>query len=117
MYELWLATNIVWEAALDIAPMLVAGFALWLALVVMALRGGARWRGALPLTAALGLVVALAAVVLIPGLTRSSLGELRYWVDWANLAAIALGVGAVAAAFAWPLLARRRAAGGGSTAT
>jgi hypothetical protein len=28
-----------------------------------------------------------------------------YWVDWANLLAIALGLGALAAAFAWPLAA------------
>ena len=54
--------------------------------------------------AAAGLLLAFLAV---PSLTRSSLGELRYWVDWANLLAIAAGAGAAVLAFAWPLLAMR----------
>jgi hypothetical protein len=110
MYELWLALNIVWETALGIGPMLVVAAAVWLGLVVMALRGSSAWRGTLPLSLALGLAVAIAAFLTVPSLTRSSLGELRYWVDWANLAAIALAAGGMAAAFAWPVLARWRAA-------
>jgi hypothetical protein len=55
--------------------------------------------------------LAALAFVLVPGRTHSLLGELKYWVDWANLAGIALAVGAVGAAVVWSLgaLARSRA--------
>jgi hypothetical protein len=39
----------------------------------------------------------------VPTAIRSSLQELAYWVDWANLASIALGIGMAALAFAWPV--------------
>lgn len=40
--------------------------------------------------------------VVVPMATGSSLQELAYWVDWANLASIVLGIGVAALALAWP---------------
>jgi hypothetical protein len=113
MYEIWLALNILWEIALDIWPLLLV-VALLLALVVaVALaRSPGRWRAGLVPAIGIGVVVAVLAFLVVPGLTRSSLAELAYWVDWLNLVAIAAGFGAVALAFAWPLLAMRRGARG-----
>ena len=56
-----------------------------------------------------GALVMVAAVAWVPGWSRSSLSDMGYWVDWANLLAIAAGFGAVALAFAWPLSAMRGA--------
>lgn len=103
MYEIWLVLNIVWEIALSVWPLLAAAAAAWLVLLVLAARRPvARWRGALPLAAGVGLAAGLVGFLAVPGMTRSSLHELAYWVDWANLASIALGIGAAAMAFAWP---------------
>jgi hypothetical protein len=82
MYEVWLFLNILWEIALGILPLL------------------------------LGAIVAVAAFLLVPGSTRSSLAEMSHWVGWANLVAIAAGFGGVVALFAWPLLAMRAPARG-----
>lgn len=113
MYEVWLVLNILWEIALGIWPLLVGAIVVWGGLMAMALRRpGARWRAGLPLALAAGALVAIAAFLLVPGSTRSSLGELSYWVDWANLIAIAAGFGGVAALIAWPLLAMRAPARG-----
>lgn len=87
MYEIWLALNIVWEIALTVWPALLLGMLAWLALMVLA---------------------GIASVLWLPAATRSSLGELAYWVDWANLLAIAAGFGAIALAFVWPLAASMR---------
>lgn len=111
MYEIWLVLNIVWEIALGIWPLLTAAALLWLVLMAIASRRpGTRWGAALPVTLGLALVVGLVAGVGLPSTVGSSLKEMGYWVDWANLAAIAAGVAAAAAAFAWPLLAMRRKA-------
>jgi hypothetical protein len=108
MYEIWLVLNIVWELALEAWPIVGTIGALWLVLMANAVRRrDVRWRPGLPLALAAGGVAAAVAFFALPGLTRSALGELRYWVDWLNLAGIALGVGAVAMAFAWPLTALR----------
>lgn len=109
MYEIWLALNIVWEIALTVWPALLLGMLAWLALMVLALRrSGGDWRGGF--TPALGAAVlaGIASVLWLPAATRSSLGELAYWVDWANLLAIAAGFGAIALAFVWPLAASMR---------
>ena len=91
--------------ALEAAVMLFA----WLVLMVLAWRRPiAQWRGALPLAMGVAVVAAVIGFVLVPMATRSSLQELAYWVDWANLASIALGIGAAALAFAWPLGVLRR---------
>jgi len=108
MYEVWLVLNILWEIALGIWPLLLGAIVVWVLLMAMALRRPcARWRAGLPLALAGGAIVAVAAFLLVPGSTRSSLAEMSYWVDWANLVAIAAGFGGVAALFAWPLLALR----------
>jgi hypothetical protein len=52
-------------------------------------------------------VVAVAAVLWVPGWNKSSLADMGYWVDWANLLGVAAGFGAVAVALAWPLAAMR----------
>jgi hypothetical protein len=108
MYEVWLVLNILWEIALGIWPLLLGGIVMWGVLMVTALRRpGARWRAGMPLALTAGAIVAVTAFLLVPGGTRSSLAELSYWVDWANLAAVAVGFGTVAALIAWPLLAMR----------
>jgi len=108
MYEIWQALNIVWELALPVWPWLTGAALLWLALVLAARgRGWAAWRAAFSRSLALGAVLALLSAAMLPSLTRSSFSEMGYWVDWANLLAIALGGGAAAALFAWPLLSMR----------
>ncbi|TXL64675.1 hypothetical protein [Zeimonas arvi] len=103
MYEIWLALNIVFELALAHKGLVIGYLAALLALLLAA-RSGA-WRRGLPLAVALGLLVAMAAFALLPSLTASSFGNVAYWIDWANLAAIALGIGGGAALLAWPLAA------------
>ena len=106
MYEIWLALNILWEIALTAWPLLLAGAAVWALLMIVALRRrGARLGRALPVAILCALAGALAAFFLVPGTVGSSLKELGYWVDVANLAAIAAGCGAALGAFAWPLAA------------
>ena len=112
MYEIWLVMNILWELALGIWPLLAGAGVLWLAVVMAAAtRPNPQWGPAL--VPALGVAVAagVLAFVAVPGLTRSSLVELRYWVDWFNLAGVAAAAGGIALAFAWPLAAMRGAPG------
>ena len=70
--------------------------------------GGTAGRGALGIGLVLGMLVAAVLFFTVPGLTNSSLSNMGYWVDWANLASVALGLGALAALFLWPLLALLR---------
>ncbi|MBK1687984.1 hypothetical protein [Rubrivivax gelatinosus] len=107
MYEIWLAANIVWEIVLDVWPGVAAAALAWLLVLVAAARQPRRWAAALRPAALAGLAGLVLAFLAVPSLTRSSLGELAYWVDWANLLAIAAGAGAAVLAFAWPLLAMR----------
>lgn len=107
MYELWLALNILWELALAAGPLVPAALAAWLALLGLALARRAQWRRGRAPALAVAAAVAVAVFVGLPGLTRSALGELRYWVDWANLSVIALTGGAIALAYAWPVCALR----------
>ncbi len=103
MYEIWLAMNIVWEIALGFWPLLALAAAAWLVLLALAWRRPkAHWRRAWPMAAAVAAVAALIGFLVVPTTNRSSLQELAYWVDWANLASIALGIGVAALAFAWP---------------
>jgi hypothetical protein len=109
MYEIWLMLNIVWEIALGLWPLLLGGVLLWLVLLASTWRRAqGRWRQGLWPAMLIAGVVGIAALLLIPGWTRSSLSELGYWVDWANLMALAAAAGALVLAFAWPLLAGRR---------
>ena len=103
MYEIWLVMNIVWEIALGLWPLLAAAGIAWFVLLGLAWRSpAAQWRSAAPLALGLALVAALVGFLAIPAATKSSLRELSYWVDWANLTAIALGIGAATLAYAWP---------------
>lgn len=102
MYEIWLAMNIVYEIALGIWPLLALLLAVWAVMLVAARRrlGARQVRQA----ALLGALVAVALFFSVPTLTQSSLANMGYWVDWANLLAVALGLGALAAVFSVPLL-------------
>jgi hypothetical protein len=109
MYEIWLVINIVWEIALEVWPLLAVATLMWLGLMTAALkRAQPAWRRAAPLALAVAAAVAALTFAFVPSLTRSSLAEMGYWVDWANLAAVALAFGVAALAYAWPLLALRR---------
>ena len=104
MYEIWLAANILWELALFRLP-LVLSYLLTLGIVlILALRlKPPGWRAALIPALLLGAAVTLASMLLVPWLSGARLSDLAYWVDWANLFAIAAGFGAAAAALGWPL--------------
>jgi len=106
MYEIWLALNILFELGLMYLPTLILLGAVWAALMAVAIvRGQAAWCAARRPAIVIGIVVTGVMILLTPSLTLSSLGELKYWVDWANLAAIAGGFGALAAALTLPLAA------------
>ena len=102
MYEIWLMLNIVYELALPVWPWLLALAVLWLLLMARARSG--RWRASLPGALVLGLAVAVLIFFITPAWNKSSLGEMKYWVDWANLLGIAAAWGVAGVAFAWPLL-------------
>ena len=103
MYEIWLVLNILYEIALTVWPQLLVIALVWLALMLAARRrlAGRSLRGAL----LLGALVAVALFFALPSLTQSSLANMDYWVDWASLSGMALGFGAAAAIFLWPVLA------------
>ncbi|MBS1179193.1 MAG: hypothetical protein H6R06_3605 [Proteobacteria bacterium] len=106
MYEIWLMMNVVWEILLTVWPMVLALLICIGVLAAAALaRGGSDWRGAWRTALVGALVVAVLSFLALPGLTRSSLGELKYWVDWLALAGVAAGFGAAAAALLLPLTA------------
>ena len=104
MYEIWLVINILWEIALGLWPVLLLVAVTWAFLVLRAFTRGAAWQRSLGLALVIGVGVALLLIPLVPGAIGSSLSDMGYWVDWANLLAIALGLGALAAVFSVPLL-------------
>jgi hypothetical protein len=101
MYELWLMLNIGWELLLMYLWPAVALAVAWVAL--MAAARGRPSRGALTAAVLVAAVVFVAALVGLPRLTGSSLGEARYAPDWLAILGPAAAVAAVAAAFAAPL--------------
>lgn len=107
MYEVWLALNIVWETALGIWPWLLLIGAVWLALLVRGSRRAVLWMSGFRPALWVAVAVAVLAFLLVPWLTASSLSELRYWVDVVALAAISIGLGALAGLLAWPLCASK----------
>lgn len=109
MYEIWLALNIVWEIALD-QPLITLGIVALLVVLFAAafVRRGSAWRRSVSAAAVVGIVVAAIAVWAVPRATLSSLDDMKYWIDWATLAAVALGLGGIAALLAWPLAAMLR---------
>lgn len=106
MYEIWLAANVIYELALANLPLVVVLLLLWVLLMGFVLvRRRGNWRGAFPVALLAFAIAAIASVFTVPSLVQSSLGDMRYWVDWANLGAIAAGVGGVVALLVWPLIA------------
>ena len=106
MYEIWLMLNIVWEILLGAWPLVLALLLLFAALTLAAwLRRGAAWRAAWAVALAGAAIVGVASFLLLPSLTLSSLGELKYWVDWLALAGVAGGFALVAGALLLPLTA------------
>lgn len=104
MYEIWLVMNIVWEIALGFWPLLATAAVAWGVLMALAWRRpAAQWRSAWPMAAGAAVAAAVVGFLVVPSMIRSSLQELAYWVDWANLASIALGIGVAVLAFAWPV--------------
>lgn len=106
MYEIWLAVNIVYEILKPALPLLALLALAWVALCWCVWRmPAARWGAAVKAVLILAAVVAVTVFALLPAATASSLSELKYWVDWAFLGGVALGLGGLAGVLAWPLLA------------
>lgn len=106
MYEIWLMLNIVYEMALAAWPVLAVGLGLWLTLLWLA--KAQLGRRAIPLSLGLGAAATIVAFLVLPALDHSSLADMGYWVDWANLGGLALAVGAVAAMLSFPVVSMLR---------
>jgi hypothetical protein len=108
MYEIWLLLNIAYENLRAELPVVLLALLVWIGLMVLSLRQAAPGspRRAVAVALGVGVVAMLLGFVLLPALTNSSIAELKYWVDWLALSGLALGLGAVAAAFAWPIARR-----------
>jgi hypothetical protein len=106
MYEIWLMLNIVWETLLAAWPLVLVLLLVFAGLTWAALsRRGAAWRAAWPVALGGAAGVGVLTFLALPSLTRSSLGELKYWVDWLALAGLAGGFAIVTAALLLPLAA------------
>jgi hypothetical protein len=106
MYEIWLMLNIVWETLLSAWPLVLVLLLVFAGLTWAALsRRGAAWRAAWPVALGGAAGVGVLTFLALPSLTRSSLGELKYWVDWLTLAGLAGGFALVTAALLLPLAA------------
>ena len=106
MYEIWLMLNILYEIALGIWPVVLVVLLLWTALLLLARK---RMGAAALRTALLVAVLASAALfVSLPSLTHSAFGNMGYWLDWAALLGIALGLGSLTGLFALPVVALLR---------
>jgi hypothetical protein len=106
MYEIWLAMNIAYETALGLLPALAPLVLMWA--VMMVINRKKLNRVKLVTLAAVAVLVALAAVLALPSLSKSTLADMGYWVDWAALLGMAAGVGVAAAVLLWPVLAMRQ---------
>jgi hypothetical protein len=106
MYEIWLAMNIVYEMALALWPALLPLVLVWAAVMLINRKKLAQVRGTVLATVAV--LVALVAVLALPAMSKSTLADMGYWVDWANLLAMAAGTGVAAAVLLWPVLAMRQ---------
>jgi len=104
--EIWLGLNIIRETLRPLLGVWILLALIWLASLVVAWRcPGAQWRKVMPTVLLVGIVSAVAVMVMGPALTSSSFGELNYWVDWAFLGGSALGFGVLLAVMVWPALA------------
>lgn len=109
MYEIWLFLVMFWELALLNLPVVLPALAFSLLGWAMVWRGPACLGGGLKRAFVAGVVAALAAFVLLPGMVQSSFSELRYWLDWAALAGFSVAIGGLIGALLWPWLARGQA--------
>jgi hypothetical protein len=106
MYEIWLAMNIAYEMALDLLPALAPLVLMWAVMMVINRKKLKRVK---PVTlAAVAALAALVAVLALPSLSKSTLNEMGYWVDWTALLSMAAGLGVAAAVLVWPVLAMRQ---------
>jgi hypothetical protein len=106
MYEIWLAMNIAYEIALGLWPALLPLALVWAVVMVINRKKLAQVSGAA--LAAVAVLVSLVAVLALPPLSRSTMADMGYWVDWAGLLAMGAGVGVAAALLMWPVLAMRQ---------
>ena len=106
MYEIWLAMNIAFEIAWGLWPALLPLALVWAAVMLINRKKLARVSAST--LAALAVLVALATVLALPSLSKSTLADMGYWVDWAALLGMAAGVGVAAAVLLWPVLAMRK---------
>jgi hypothetical protein len=107
-YEIWLGMNIMWEIALEIMPYIVIAAIIWLAISWLTVQKKVSWFPAFKITFIIGLVVTVSAFFTLPTLTLSSFSDMSYWLDWATLTMMALGVGAVVFGFIWPFMALKK---------
>lgn len=106
MYEIWLAMNIAYETALGLLPALAPLVLMWAVMMVI---NRNKLKRVKPATlAAVAVLVSLAAVLALPSLSKSTLANMGYWVDWAALLGMAAGVSVAAAVLLWPVLAMRQ---------
>lgn len=89
--------GLLWVAA--------ATAALALALCLLALRRGVRWRLALRGAAAFGALVAAGVLAALPGFTNATHADLAGALDWLIWGVVGLGVGLAAALAVLPMLA------------
>lgn len=106
MYEIWLAMNIVYEMALNLWPALWPLALVWAAVMLINRKKLVQVRGTV--LAAVAVLVALAAALALPSLSKSTLGDMGYWLDWAALLGMAAGAGLASALLLWPVLAMRQ---------
>ncbi len=104
LYEAWLAMNIVWEYILgNMSVVIILLFAIAMLFGVAAVKGAPAWKKGLRIGIIGGVVVAIASLFVIPSVISSSLSDLYYWVDWANLFAVAGIWGAIGGLMLWPI--------------
>jgi hypothetical protein len=106
MYEIWLGLNILYGLMWDYMPFVVSTVVLFAVLLTYAIQHHANWRGGFK-GGVLGVVlITFVTFLFFPYLTKSSLSELGYWIDYVFLLQIAGGYGLVfGLGFIWPLSA------------
>lgn len=103
-YEIWLALNIVWEYLLaNMATVVILVVTIVFLFGIALVKGAPAWGKGLRIGIIGGLVVAVASIFVIPSVVDSRLSDLYYWVDWANLFAIAGIWGGIGALMLWPV--------------
>lgn len=104
LYEVQLAINIMWEYLLaNLAVVIILLVTIAFLFGIAAVKGAPAWKKGLRVGIIGGIVVALGSLFVIPSVIDSKLSDLTYWVDWANLFAVAGIWGAIGAAMLWPV--------------